>query len=63
MPLVSRDWRVFSSATSIEREIAQQIVRQKDDYVLAVRENQDGLSASGDSEMAERADYAHAESH
>lgn len=56
---------VTIDAMGCQREIAQQIVRQKGHYVLAVKANQDGLYERIRRlfEMAERADYAHVEGH
>jgi predicted transposase YbfD/YdcC len=56
---------VTIDAMGCQREIAQQIIRQEGDYVLAVKENQAGLYERVQSifESAERADYAQIEEH
>jgi predicted transposase YbfD/YdcC len=48
-----------------QREIAEQIIKQQSDYVLAVKENQEGLYERIQTlfACAERADYAQVESH
>jgi len=56
---------VTLDALGCQREIAEQIIRQGGDYVLAVKENQSGLSerVQGIFERAECADYAQIEEH
>jgi predicted transposase YbfD/YdcC len=56
---------VTLDALGCQREIAEQIIRQGGDYVLAVKDNQSGLSerVQGIFERAECADYAQIEEH
>jgi predicted transposase YbfD/YdcC len=56
---------VTIDAMGCQRDIAEQIIRQGGDYVLAVKENQGGLleRIQGIFERAERTDYAYIEEH